>query len=131
MTPEERTHIPSYNTMRSSFIKTRNRNYPPCKSLIDLNGVLLNTILMSDEHKIKLQGISLIDGDCMYKGIVQDGDDSALIFLNPEVQQKASRHSNILIDGTFKTAPLDAMQILNMFREVDGVVSNVHNFRSW
>lgn len=116
---EEQELIPTYKTLESSLRRARMRTFPVCRNLLELSAI------MSDKERmepINMKEICKLNNEWIYKGKVQTRHDVALIFINPYVHDEATRASNVSVDGTFKT-PLKCAQVLNIFREVDNVVS--------
>lgn len=63
-----------------------------------------------------------VDGKFCYRGTVHSPNgDIGVIFINPTVQLFATTGATLFVDGTFRSSILDSIQILNMYRELDGV----------
>lgn len=62
-----------------------------------------------------------LDGVSMYLTTLESDEGFALVFINAHLE--ANGDATLFGDGTFKTAPLDAAQVFNIFRNVEGYVS--------
>lgn len=123
MTEEERRLIPTYKHMKSGLRKKRNRNFPPCQTLCDLDQLLRNSEQLDEKTREVFKQFSQINGESIFRGTVATHQGIGLIFMNPVVQRKAGSKAEIFVDGTFKTTTLGSAQVLNFFRMVQDVVS--------
>lgn len=117
MDSEEKTHLKPYSKMESSLRKLQRNEFPLSKTLREVNETLI-------EKVPQVLKICRVDKELTYHGLIEASRESyAIIFINPVVGRVAKRDSPIYVDGTFKTRPLDSAQVLNIFREIDDIVS--------
>lgn len=122
MTVEERKFAKNFDSIKNGLNSARRKILPRCDTLRRLQGLLENPDnIIGQEARDKIASILNLDGYSMYYGTVESSHGFALVFINPKLE--AQRDAGFFGDGTFRTTPLDALQIFNMFRMVDGAVS--------
>lgn len=116
MTLAEKTFAKPYSQRKCFLYGRQTKGLPKFGGLEELSAEL-------DRDPILRRKLTEVDDKISYMGSVRGNNgDVGVIFINPEVQQAATTGATLAIDGTFKTAILKSAQILNMFREVDGVL---------
>lgn len=116
MSVNERQLMKDYDKLKSTMYNRRAKNYPAVGNLADLAETLRT-------NRPLLKRMCSVDGRISYRGKVQVENEFALIFINPEVQSLTAIDASLFCDGTFRTRILDSAQVLNLFVEVNGVVS--------
>lgn len=108
-----------YKQMESSLRKHSRKDQIPCKNLRDLDRILgRNT-----QHPGTREKYGLIDNQRFYRSHFVAGRHEAVLFLNEVAVDRATIRDTILVDGTFRTRPLDCAQVLVIHRLIDDAVS--------
>lgn len=118
--PQRLRHfLGEYKQMESSLRKLSRKHQVPCKSLRDLDRLLCQ----NTQHPNMRNEYGMIDNQRFYRGHFQVDRHEAVLFLNGDAVDKATIGDTILVDGTFRTRPLDCAQVLIIHRLTDNAVS--------
>lgn len=115
-----------YKQQESALRKLSRKHLVPCQNLTELDEILgQNT-----QHPEVKHQYGMIDNQRFYRGHFRAGRHEAVLFLNEDAVDRAAMGDTILVDGTFRTRPLECAQVLIIHRLIDGAVSSLGIWRN-